>query len=447
MAPFAGRCRLNSGEVMQHKSAWVCSVLSLALLAIAPAMAQVTSTPVPLQTGPNITPPPIPVPPVPLTASMRADLATAAQFGDTASQYKLGEMYFSGREVPENTAAAAVWFKKAADKDYAEAEFGLGEIYYADGASQDYTAAAEWFRKAADQGYGLAQNFLGGMYDKGQGVPQDAVQAYTWLDLATTATTGQIWGDGFTRERDALAGKMTADQITEARKRVAAWKPAPVTTNQQVTAGLAALNANNFPEALRILSPLATDGNRLAQLELGDMYRYGEGVVANDATTAVWYRKAADQGLAAAQALLGIMYADGVGVPRDYAAAASWTQKAADQGLALGQLNLGMLYMDGQGVAKDDAKAAYWLRKAADQGADAAQYLLGTFYISGRGLTKPDMVEAYKWLKLATQYTSYAKLGNAASATLSLVSRQMTADQIAQAEAQVTAWQPVFQVV
>ena len=34
-----------------------------------------------------------------------------------------------------------------------------------------------WYRKAADQGDARAQNTLGLMYDKGQGVPQDDVEA------------------------------------------------------------------------------------------------------------------------------------------------------------------------------------------------------------------------------------------------------------------------------
>jgi uncharacterized protein len=47
---------------------------------------------------------------------------------------------------------------------------------------------------------------------------------------------------------------------------------------------------------------------------------------------------------------LGAMYANGQGVPQDYAEAVSWFRKAADQGVAAGQYNLGVMYRDGQGV-------------------------------------------------------------------------------------------------
>ena len=55
----------------------------------------------------------------------------------------------------------------------------------------------------------------------------------------------------------------------------------------------------------------------------------------------VWYRKAAEQGLARAQCNLGICYDDGTGVPQDTAQAAAWYRKAAEQGLARAQCNLG----------------------------------------------------------------------------------------------------------
>jgi uncharacterized protein len=44
--------------------------------------------------------------------------------------------------------------------------------------------AAKWYREAADHGLALAQLELGMVYFIGQGVLQDYVQAYAWLNLA-----------------------------------------------------------------------------------------------------------------------------------------------------------------------------------------------------------------------------------------------------------------------
>ena len=43
---------------------------------------------------------------------------------------------------------------------------------------EKYTKALKWFRKAVDQGNADAQKNLGYMYQHGEGVPQDYVQAH-----------------------------------------------------------------------------------------------------------------------------------------------------------------------------------------------------------------------------------------------------------------------------
>ena len=48
----------------------------------------------------------------------------------------------------------------------------------------DYTTAAKEFRLLAEQGDAGAQNILGLMYDQGEGVTQDYVEAVRWHRLA-----------------------------------------------------------------------------------------------------------------------------------------------------------------------------------------------------------------------------------------------------------------------
>jgi TPR repeat protein len=52
------------------------------------------------------------------------------------------------------------------------------------GVPQDYVEAMKWYRKAAEQNNAAAQNDLGNMYTEGQGVPQDYVEAMKWLRKA-----------------------------------------------------------------------------------------------------------------------------------------------------------------------------------------------------------------------------------------------------------------------
>ena len=53
---------------------------------------------------------------------------------------------------------------------------------------------------------------------------------------------------------------------------------------------------------------------------------------------------------------------------KDAAEAAVWYRNAADQGLAEAQLRLAECYEKGQGVPKDMDEAIRWYRKAAEQG-------------------------------------------------------------------------------
>jgi TPR repeat protein len=86
------------------------------------------------------------------------------------------------------------------------------------GTSRDSSEAVHWYRRAAEQGDPIAQYVLGVMYQTGDGVPQDYVQAYAWLDLAARQDLEQA-----RRSRDAAAAAMNGAQLTEARRLSNEW--------------------------------------------------------------------------------------------------------------------------------------------------------------------------------------------------------------------------------
>ena len=109
--------------------------------------------------------------------------------------------------------------------------------------------------------------------------------------------------------------------------------------------------------------------------------------------------KEAKNGDALAQVNLGNMYRKGEGVPEDLVESVKWYRKSAEQGNALGQFNLGRMYDNGDGVPKDDVEAVKWYRKSAEQGDTFAQFNLGKMYELGEGVPK-DLVEAHVWFNL-----------------------------------------------
>jgi clan AA aspartic protease (TIGR02281 family) len=130
------------------------------------------------------------------------------------AQYYLGLMYANGQGVSQDDATAVIWYRKAAAKEYRDAENNLGFMYEAGrGVLQDFVTAVWWYRKAANHDDALAQGNLGLMYAAGKGVPLDYILAYTWLNLA--AAKGNKNAE---QNRNKIAAKMSPAQITEAQK-------------------------------------------------------------------------------------------------------------------------------------------------------------------------------------------------------------------------------------
>ena len=149
------------------------------------------------------------------------------------------------------------------------------------------------------------------------------------------------------------------------------------------------------------------------------------------------YRKAAEQGFAKAQFSLAGCYREGEGVAKDVVEAVKWYRQAAEQAFVLAQYNLGACYYKGEGVARDAVKAAKWYRKAAEQGDAKAQYYLGACYMNGEGVAK-DYVEADKWFSLAGHQDV-----EDAKKNLSLVAKEMTTEQIAEAQRLAREFKPL----
>jgi len=106
--------------------------------------------------------------------------------------------------------------------------------------------------------------------------------------------------------------------------------------------------------------------------------------------------RAAERGDAIAQTNLGEMYRQGQGVEKDDAEAIEQHPMAADQGANSGRRNLGVMSKDEPGAARDEVKGIAWYRKAADQGNADAQNSLREMDRQGRllsGSAKPTVEE------------------------------------------------------
>ena len=85
----------------------------------------------------------------------------AAERGVASAQFLLGMSYADGKGVAEDDAEAVRWYRKAAEQGLAEAQFNLGTAYASgEGIAEDDARAVKWYRKAAEQGDAMAQHNL-----------------------------------------------------------------------------------------------------------------------------------------------------------------------------------------------------------------------------------------------------------------------------------------------
>jgi TPR repeat protein len=167
------------------------------------------------------------------------------------------------------------------------------------------------------------------------------------------------------------------------------------------TEGANAYNARNYALALKEITPLAKSGN------------------------------------ADAEHLLGLMYYMGRGVQRDYKQAFAWHYKAALQGKADAQYVIGAMYYTGNAVPLDQKLAVTWFRKAAEQGHADAQHALGLMYRYHVAGMPQDMVIAYMLWNLAA-----ASGHHSATEQRAIIARQMTQEQIEEAQSLSRNWKP-----
>ncbi len=211
-------------------------------------------------------------------ASMVGNIERAAKNGDVYAQFKLANMYFEGKGVPQDDVQAAKWFLEAARQDHVEAQFVIGTMYEkGDGVSQSDAHAYTWFMKAANQGHNRSKIML---------------ESDKWQDFAASRDSG---GQKKSSQRDS--------------------------SQQEIT-----------PEMVEEYTLKAKQGDVDAQYNLGIMYYHGEGIEKNLEEALFWFLKAAEQDDPDAQYNLGFMYGKGEGVEKSHEQSMQWFVKAAQQG-------------------------------------------------------------------------------------------------------------------
>jgi len=164
------------------------------------------------------------------TTGSDAALAAKAKGGDAAAQVSVGEHYAASAaglhnaiQAGEAYKTAAEWYRKAAEQGFLAGEMHLAALYRDGGKGfpRDMAQAVVWYRKAAEQGDVIAQGTLGVLYSIGQGVEQNDVEAYFWLDLAAAVKGPKQ--EQYAQNRQMIGTHITTGELEEVQERVAKW--------------------------------------------------------------------------------------------------------------------------------------------------------------------------------------------------------------------------------
>ena len=222
--------------------------------ATAPAMAGETTSRQPETSASSEKITSAPLPPARLGS---VTLRQAAATGDVRAQHEVALRYTNGSGVKRDLSEAAIWYERAAAREFAPAQYRLGSLYEKGlGVKRDLTTAMSWYSRAAEQGnaramhnlavisamgasgkpdmgkaltwFTKAANFgvkdsqfnLGILHGQGMGVKQDLAESYKWFALAAKSGDNDA-----TRKRDEVANVMDPKALEKSRIIVRDWRP------------------------------------------------------------------------------------------------------------------------------------------------------------------------------------------------------------------------------
>ena len=298
----------------------------------------------------------------------RAWFLKAAENGDLSSMDTTALFLYADKTLPDGKVQAATWLRKAAKAGFAPAQYDLGIYYLATGSpKRDLPLACAWLRRAAEHGYALAQYDLGRcMEDE----VSDYAQAASWYRRAANQGLAQAqYALGIMHWRGIGGCSNNSKTVLSYYRKAAEQGHA----NAQVALANAYVGGSGVErseaKAREWFLKAAEQGNAEAQTEMALFLRRRDedGREGEDLAAAFEYcRLACEQDYPQAQTLMGFNYKFGIGVEANEAESAAWFLKAADNGDTMAMYELEKCYEVGRGVAKDEKQELAWRERSSE---------------------------------------------------------------------------------
>ena len=366
-----------------------------------------------------------------------------ADEGDATAYYYLGKMYALGQGVPQDTALAIEYYKKA-EKAYnidaayelakillkevkkaddpefasglrylkraayagqADALYDLGEMFAKTDSlvEQNFQNSFGYYMMAALKGHAAAQFKLGIHYIVGWGTPQDYENGVKWL--GRSARQGYVWAQQKLAEiRATYPGMINLKDAYAWYSIIAAYNAEDDIGKDAIKKRDSLLKKFKKPEDLVAVQKIAREWRPITpeqSVPKSDLLLIPTPIITgfNDAE--------------AIQAMLAqgeVLLTDGrkYNVSSDMIVTASISkdfspiEKQINASVKKGYIDAYAYYADLlRSRFQNEKQAVEWYRKGAEEGDPYAQYQLATCYCEGKGVDSPRPTQCYAWLKTA----------------------------------------------
>lgn len=270
----------------------------------------------------------------------------ACRMGNNMACYRLGDMYYYGRDIKQDYNEALEYYQKACRMGNNLSCYRLGDMYYYGQVKNgDLLAMSEFFyQRACDLGNSMACFRLG---EISYYINQDLQKALENYQKACN------FGDPNGCYKLATIQAEVINKENIYIKAIEFYQRACNLGNTNACIDLANIylegkgNQRNIPRAMDLLQKACSMDNPMACASLGNLYIEAKGDQRNYSKATELLRKACDGGNAFACGRLGTMYVNGNGVVRDYSKAREFLEKACNMGNAIACADLAALYSFG----------------------------------------------------------------------------------------------------
>lgn len=388
-------------------------------------------------------------------------LRTAAEQGDTAAQYKLGNEYFYGTESRKvNYELAAYWYRKAATGGNGAAQLNYGIcLEHGFGVDRDPKNASLFYLFATNKGipeaeYNLALLYLHGSGQNDLKLPREKAVApdrgkaeqhlrnlveKEFAPAMVELSAVMLNRENVTEQdrKDAVALLLRAEKLPgitgkglrfladcyyggiggltkDPAKTVALLKRAIEKKDLDSVTKLAffyehgeGVEKQDKQKAFELYKGAALKGQAYAQYKYAEMIceNYEEGKGFEHAME--FYERSMAQECPQALHRVALFALKGIGLEKpDPVRAVTLLERAAVVGYPTSQYSLGCMYAEGDGIPQDDLRSFLWFAEAAKRGHAAAMRKLAICYAKGQGCAKDDK-KAILWLNYAAQAGDY----------------------------------------